>query len=110
AAAGTVDRVDDLANVLDDATITSAPVSSDSALTVTDGSDGKIAIKGTLQPGQKVTVTYKVTVKPDGQRGNNVLGNFLVDPGVTPPTTCEPGNPDCTVNPVPQLEDSKSVD
>ena len=110
AAAGNVDRVDDLANVLDDATITSAPVSSDSALTVTDGSDGKIAIKGTLQPGQTVTVTYKVTVKPDGQRGNNVLGNFLVDPGVTPPTTCEPGNPDCTVNPVPQLEDSKSVD
>ncbi|MCB8775852.1 hypothetical protein LJD49_29470, partial [Escherichia coli] len=49
-------------------------------------------------------------VKPDGQRGDNVLGNFLVNPGEEPPTTCEPGNPDCTVNPVPQVEDSKSVD
>ncbi|WP_394939786.1 hypothetical protein [Psychromicrobium sp. YIM B11713] len=110
AAAGTVDRVDDLTKVLDDATISSAPVSSDPALTVSNGSDGKITVKGTLAAGQTVTVTYKVKVKADGSRGDNVLGNFLVDPGETPPTTCEPGNPDCTTNPVPQLEDSKSVD
>ncbi|WP_041684395.1 isopeptide-forming domain-containing fimbrial protein [Renibacterium salmoninarum] len=110
AAAGDVDRVDDLSKVLDDATITSTPTSSDAALVVSDGTDGKITIKGSLEAGKTVTVSYKVMVKPDGQRGDNVLGNFLVNPGETPPTTCEPGNPDCTTNPVPQLEDSKSVD
>ncbi len=97
---GTVDRVDNLTRVLDDATITSPPVASDPALTVTDGSNGEIAIAGTLAPNQTVTVTFKVKVKPDGQRGDNVLDNFLLNPGETPPATCEPDNEDCTTNPV----------
>ncbi|WP_158539285.1 DUF7927 domain-containing protein [Renibacterium salmoninarum] len=59
AAAGDVNRVDDLSKVLDDAKITSAPTSSDAALVVSDGADGKITIKGSLEAGKTVTVSYR---------------------------------------------------
>jgi len=102
-AGGPVNRVDNISGVLDDATIVLPPESSDPVLTVTDGSNGLIGITGTLKPDQTVTVTYTVKVKPDGQRGDDVLDNFLLDPGETPPATCEPSNDHCTTNPVTSL-------
>jgi fimbrial isopeptide formation D2 family protein/uncharacterized repeat protein (TIGR01451 family)/LPXTG-motif cell wall-anchored protein len=109
--AAVVDRVDDLTNVLDDATVTTAPaVASGSGLTVSTVADGRFSITGAVAAGQTVTVTYRVTVKADGSRGDDSLGNFLLDPDEDVPSDCATGDGDCTVNPVSQLVDSKSVD
>ncbi|MGV2901377.1 hypothetical protein ACNPM4_06840 [Microbacterium sp. AGC62] len=109
---GTVNRVDDLTHILDDATVTTAPAASDAALTVSDIADGRFAITGELAAGQTVTVTYTVTVNATEDLGDTELGNFLLDPTDPTPETpgeCEPGSEDCTYNPVPRMEDSKSV-
>ena len=110
--AGTVNRVDDLTHILDDATVTVAPSASDDVLTVSDIADGRFSITGELAAGQTVTVTYTVTVNETDALGDTELGNFLLDPtDPTPenPSDCEPGSEDCTYNPVPRVEDSKSV-
>jgi len=107
-----VDRDDVLTQVLDDATITSAPVSSDPALTVSAVNGDRYTITGTLTPGQVVTVTYTVTVNPDGARGDDRLGNVLVPTGEEPPEECvpvDPDRPDCTVNHVSNVVPSKSA-
>ncbi|MDQ4054770.1 MAG: GEVED domain-containing protein [Actinomycetota bacterium] len=110
---GEASRDDSLAMLLDDATIVSGPDSSDPALTAT--LDGQlIEVRGTLGAGDLVTVTYTVRVKPDADRraegADSMLGNFLIDPGTTPPTQCLPvADEDSTCNPVPLIEDSKSV-
>jgi len=115
-AAGAVDRVDDLSHVLDDAELISGPEASDVALAATGpGADARIAIAGTLAPGDEVTVTYTVRVLPSGERGDDVLANFLLDPGAPPPATpdCEPtdgAEPDCTSNEIGEIVPSKSVD
>ena len=109
-AAGPVDHVDDLSDVLDDADLTVSPQSSDPALTVSSGTDGTIAVTGTLAAGQTVTVSYTVTVRPDGARGDNRLGNVLLGQGEEPPATCEAGDPRCTEHPVPEIVAGKSVD
>lgn len=108
-----VNREDDLAAVLDDADVTTPPAASDGALTVGNVTDGRFPITGTIQPGQTVTVTYQVTVKADGQRGDDRLGNYLVDPGEQPPTECVPADDeraDCTVNHVNDVSVAKSSD
>jgi uncharacterized repeat protein (TIGR01451 family) len=114
--AGDVERDDSLAMLLDDATIVAPPgiVSSDPALTATRNGQ-LIEIRGTLQPGQLVTVTYTVEVKSDADRvadgGDDMLGNFLIDPGTPPPTECVPEeDEDSTCNPVSRIVDEKSVD
>lgn len=109
-APGPVDYVDDLSGVLDDADLTVSPQSSDPALTVSSGTDGAIAVTGTLAAGQTVTVSYTVTVRPDGARGDNRLGNVLLERGEEPPATCEAGDPRCTEHPVPEIVAGKSVD
>ena len=103
--AGSVDRVDDLTHVLDDANVTTQPRSSDPGLTVSEIANQRFAITGTVQPGATVTVTYTVTVKPAGQLGDKHLANFLLDPGTTPPAepVCEPGTEDCTANPISEI-------
>lgn len=108
-----VGREDVLTQVLDDATITAAPASSDAALEVTSVAVGRFGISGVLQPAQVVTVTYTVTVNADGARGDDRLGNFLVNPGEEPPAACAPTDeerPDCTVNHVSNVVPSKSSD
>jgi fimbrial isopeptide formation D2 family protein len=112
---GTVDKVDDITHVADDATVVSQPTSSDPALTVTPfAADNRATITGTLAAGQTVTVTYQVTVN-DPDSGDSVLANFLLKPGDPTPTdpTCAPADeqlPDCTSNPVGVLEVTKTVD
>ncbi|WP_162622954.1 DUF7927 domain-containing protein [Microbacterium suaedae] len=107
-ASGAVDYTDDLTEVLDDADLTGAPVSSDPALLATDGADGLIRVTGELAPSQLVTVTYTVTVGPDGDRGDNQLRNVVVETGEEPPADCEPGR--CIEHPIGELDDWKSVD
>ncbi|WP_307224480.1 beta strand repeat-containing protein [Microbacterium arborescens] len=107
----TVDRDDVLTNVLDDADITTAPTASDPALTVSGITDGRFTVDGVLTPGQTETVTYQATVKADGARGDDLLGNFLVDGEAEPPTECVPVDgetPDCTINPVSNVTVVKS--
>jgi len=112
-AADDVDRVDDLTHVLDDADVTVQPTASDDALDVSKIEDNRFSINGTLEPGQKVTVTYTVTVKATNELGDAQLANFLLDPeDETPedPSECAEGSEDCTSNPVPKIVDSKTVD
>ena len=69
-------------------------------------SAGCCAVTGTLPAGTTATVTYTVQVKKDGRRGDDRLGNYLLDPGQSPPTSCNTGTPraagqaDCTSNAV----------
>jgi fimbrial isopeptide formation D2 family protein len=108
-----VDRDDVLTQVLDDATMTSDPVSSDPALSLSPIDDGRFTVSGTLTPGQHVTVTYTVTVNADGERGDDRLGNALVPTGTDPDPECapiDPDRPDCTVNNVSAVVASKSAD
>ncbi len=108
-----VDHEDNLVDVLDDADVTAAPTASDAALAITDIVDGSFHVSGTLEPGQSVTVSYQVTVKADGQRGDDRLANYLVITGTVPPTECIPTDdlrPDCTVNHVHDVSVTKSSD
>jgi uncharacterized repeat protein (TIGR01451 family) len=95
-----VDYTDLLSGVLDDAAVTAQPVSSDGSLTTSAVTNGAFTVKGTLAPGATVTVTYAVTVNPDGSRGDNQLNNFVFKTGGQPATTCVKGDPLCTTNPV----------
>src|SRR5699024_5276325 len=108
-----VDRVDDLTQVLDDATVTAQPVSSDSALAASEITDGRFAITGSLEPGDLVTVSYSVKVNVDGARGDDRLANYLLDPDTSTPDECIPADdefPDCTVNHVSDVTVVKSSD
>ncbi|GAA1590238.1 hypothetical protein GCM10009692_31940 [Leucobacter aridicollis] len=106
-----VQHVDHLAGVLDDADLTDGPTSSDpDALAAALSDDGtQIGVTGAVPAGAVVTVTYVVTVKADGERGDNSLANFLAEEGVDPPTTCEPGDETCTVTPAPELTYTKAA-
>lgn len=108
-----VSRDDVLTEVLDDATITDPPTSTDPALTVSPITDGRFSVTGTLAPDQVVTVTYTVTVNANGDGGDDELANVLVAAGATPPATCvpaDPDRPDCTISYVSNVVPSKSAD
>ncbi|RWZ46121.1 DUF11 domain-containing protein, partial [Labedella phragmitis] len=111
-AVGPVDFTDYLARVLDDAAVTVSPVSSDDALSPVLGTDS-LVVTGSLAAGQTVTVTYAVTVSPDGSRGDNHLGNFLRETDDVPPTVdeeCASDDPNCTSNPVGEIDSWKTVE
>jgi fimbrial isopeptide formation D2 family protein/LPXTG-motif cell wall-anchored protein len=109
-AEGAVDYTDDLAALVDDATVIGEVSTSDAALTAEQEAADRIRVTGTLAAGQTVTVTYQVTVNSDGERGDDVVDNFLVPTGQTPPQECVSTNALCTTNPVPRVVSSKSVD
>lgn len=107
-----VDAVDDLTHVLDDADVTTEPASPDGLTAERTGT--RIAITGTVPAGATYTVTYTVTVRPDGTRGDDTIANFLLDPDTTPPPTpdcapADPDRPDCTTTPVAAVAVTKSV-
>src|SRR5690606_11724701 len=91
-----VAREDVLTDVLDDADLSSAPVSDTDSVTVSDVVDGRFQIGGELAAGETAVITYQVTVKADADRGNNSADNFLVPPGGTPPEDCVEDSDQCT--------------
>ncbi|WP_461163550.1 DUF7927 domain-containing protein [Arthrobacter sp. R4-81] len=95
-----VDYTDLIAGVLDDADVTTAPVSSDPALAASAITNGAFTITGELAADQTATVTYTVQVKADGARGDNTLANFLFQTGGQPAAACGTGDPLCTTNPI----------
>ena len=102
-APATVDAVDHLDFVLDDAEVTSLP-EAENPLTVTQDGE-KLLITGTLAPGQTATYTYVVTPAADGSRTDSTMSNFLTPEGEEPPGdgVCVPPDeerPDCTTTPV----------
>ncbi len=105
-----VDREDVLTDVLDDAELVTGPVASDDTLEVTGPDAERITVTGSLDAGQEETVSYTVRVLPDGERGDDRLGNVLLGTGEVPPETCEAGDPNCTVHHVSDLEVTKSAD
>ncbi|WP_418061213.1 VWA domain-containing protein [Pimelobacter simplex] len=109
-----VDFTDDLSELLDDASVTTDPVSSDPDLTVDPsplGGADSFTVTGTLGGEKTVRITYRVTVKAAADMGDGVLTNVLVETGTTPPSTCAPGDPLCTEHPVPgRLDVAKSSD
>lgn len=100
---------DVLVGILDDADVTAEPTTSSESLDVSAISDGRFTVSGELAAGASATVTYQVTVKPTGERGDDRLGNFLVPSGEQPPEICVPEIP-CTVNPVSDILIEKSSD
>lgn len=108
-----VDRQDVVSGVLDDADITSGPTASADTLSVSEITDGRFSITGELAAGAKETVSYTVQVKATEDRGDDRLANFLVPTNEDPPEVCEPVEgqlPNCTVNPVSDIQVSKSSD
>ncbi len=108
-----VDMADDLSGVLDDAEITAAATVSSAALSVSPIVDGRMSIEGVLPASDYVTVTYSVTVKPDGARGDDRLGNFLLDADQPTPEECVDASverPRCTINYVSMISVVKSSD
>ncbi|MBF4513570.1 DUF11 domain-containing protein [Plantibacter sp. VKM Ac-2885] len=100
ATSATVNRDDDLSEVLDDASLVRDPESDSASVTLDDPTDGILELRGTLAAGTTATVTYTVTVNPTGERGNSQADNFLVPPGTTPPTECDPATEQCTTTPI----------
>lgn len=56
-----------------------------------------------------MTVAYSVVVRPDGHRGNNLVGNVLAK-SATPKPSCGDSGVFCTDNPIGELEAWKTVD
>src|SRR5690606_2093418 len=110
-AAAAVDAVDHLAGVLDDADLTGEIVASEGLEAVADGD--RIAITGSVAPGETGKVTYQTTVRGDDERGDDQAANFLVPAGEEPPATCgeaDAERPDCTTTPIPRITATKTVD
>ncbi|MGG7452990.1 hypothetical protein ACQ3HE_18990 [Plantibacter auratus] len=100
---GDVAYSDDLADVLDDATVTDGPNASGSVQSSI--LDGVIQVTGDLAPGATASVQYTVTVKSFEEQGDHRLLNTLTQIGVTAPDECtspsRDGDPQtCTFNPI----------
>lgn len=108
AADGVIAYTDRLFDVLDDGDVADGPVVSDAAVTAVRDGD-HININGLLTPGSSVTVAYSVVVRPDGERGNNLVANVLAD-SPTPNPSCGDAGVYCTENPIGELETWKTVD
>ncbi|MCW2658351.1 MAG: Conserved repeat protein, partial [Jatrophihabitans sp.] len=102
------DYTDDLTQVLDDGSVTNAPTASNPNLTASAISNGTFTVTGGVPAGATYTVTYQVTVGPDGQRGDNDMVNFLFPTGSTPPTSCVSGDPLCTEHKIPDVSVAKT--
>lgn len=109
-ASAPVDLDEVITGVLDDATLSSVPRSSDSALTVSAVADGRFTVAGRLGPGKTVIISYAVRIKPDGRRGDDVLRDAAVPAGAAPSAACDPDDLLCTEHPVPAIEAKRSAD
>ncbi|MDP3951829.1 GEVED domain-containing protein [Microbacterium sp.] len=87
-AAATVDALDTLTNVLDDATLTAGPDAADGLNAGITGDE--LVITGEVPVGETRTVTYTVTVNAYADQGDHTLGNVLSNgDGTCPPAGCE---------------------
>ncbi|WP_430592119.1 DUF6923 family protein [Humidisolicoccus flavus] len=109
-ASAVIDWTDNLAGVTDDATVSQAPTSSNEALSISAVSDEGFAITGEVPAGETYTVSYSVEVRPNGDRGDNLLSNFLLPRGEAPAGACAADSELCTVNPIPEIDVVKSVE
>ncbi|GIG62893.1 hypothetical protein Lfu02_72650 [Longispora fulva] len=76
-----IDAADDLSGVLDDATLTGSPVVSPAGAGTASVTGSTLNVHAdSIGPGQTVTVTYQVTVKPTAQLTDKVLGNVVTSP------------------------------
>jgi uncharacterized repeat protein (TIGR01451 family) len=77
--------VDSLIGVLDDGDVVRAPASDNPAVRVgyTAGA-ARIELEGELGAGERATVAYSVKVKPEGQTGDDLMTNVVVEHGHTP--------------------------
>lgn len=98
ASAVTVNHVDFLMDVLDDAEFTVGSLLAGSGLAAALDGD-KIRITGSVKPESITTVTYSVQVKTSNF-GNGKALNFLVKDGENPPKACEPVTDSCTEHPI----------
>jgi uncharacterized repeat protein (TIGR01451 family) len=85
--AAAVDMIDHRERVIDDAGITTDATVQNGLLALAT-TPAQVEISGSLNPGETEIVTYTVEVNADGERGDDVLSNFLLERGVTVPTTC----------------------
>ncbi|WP_210439309.1 CshA/CshB family fibrillar adhesin-related protein [Nocardioides xinjiangensis] len=106
-AAATVDTVDDLSGVVDDADLLVDSISADAGLVVTPDAGGEaLTITGSVPTGEVLTVTYRVRVRAFADQGDHVVTNALA---------CQPGDPQpcdptTTSNPVRHLVVGKTSD
>ncbi len=109
-ATGTVNRVDDLTHVLDDADLVVEPRATGGLEVTREGA--RISITGDLAAGESATVSYTVVVK-DEDRGDDVIANFVLNPGdevpEDPTGSCEETSGHATCNPVGDIVVEKSV-
>jgi LPXTG-motif cell wall-anchored protein/uncharacterized repeat protein (TIGR01451 family) len=105
AGTASVDKVDDLGGVLDDAQLTDGP---DTDALAAELQNGQIMITGPVTGGDTQRVSYTVTVNADGSHGDNLLANYVIDPDEQTPTECS--GDACTTHPVGELAVSKTVD
>ncbi|WP_418275647.1 GEVED domain-containing protein [Isoptericola jiangsuensis] len=98
--------IDDLTNVLDDATYNEDATVDPEAGTLAYV-EPYLAWYGPLEPGETVTITYSVTVgDPLAEDGDGVLDNIVHHPGPCPGGFCAPEPP----NPPEQCEDGLTED
>lgn len=98
ASAVDVKHMDNLRDVLDDATFNASSLVSGSGLN-TKLVGNELQITGEVPAEKTITVTYTVTIK-EKDFGNGTAANFLIPNGEEPPKVCEPDDPDCTTHPV----------
>lgn len=96
--AGTVDLVDHLGNVLDDASF--GEIVSAGGLTVERDED-LLRITGTLEGGESTTVIYTVKADSDAKEGDGMLLNAVAGNGVNVDLiACDDDDSHCTLTPV----------
>ena len=106
-AAATVDTVDDLSGVVDDADLVDGSITADAGLAAVPNVAGDaLAVTGSVPTGETLKVTYQVLVKDFADQGDHVVTNALA---------CQPGDPQpcdptTTTNPVRHLVIGKSSD
>lgn len=92
----TVDYYDSLAAVLDDATLTSAPVSNLAGVVASAVANDEFTVNGLLPANSVATVTYQVTVSDLADRNDSILTNYLMATGDPIPAECNAGDALCT--------------
>lgn len=103
-APATVDALDSLAGVLDDATLTAGPAAATGLTATLTGEE--LEITGEVPVGETLSVTYTVTVNAFADQTDQLLGNVLSNAD----GTCPPGGCAETENPIRHYSVEKAVD